>query len=205
MVRFLSRSLVVAACCVSGQAAMFTIQQPISISYPQDPLGNGGTLTNPANASDGDWNTYAQTQSDGNGTYAIVWKLQETWAIPAGASDLKVHWKIATNGAGQYDIPLNAIDPVTSQPVTIFEHWNWSNGHNEFTGILDEYVPIQSTYVDSNGHLTTQAILFNKWDSNSWSRLYEVEITGTIPEPITVSLFALAGLVLTPRTRRKPG
>lgn len=60
--------------------------EPVSCSF-------GGTLTDPANAFDGDWNTYAEVRSNGNGTCSICCGLQETWSVPIGA-DLEFHYRI---------------------------------------------------------------------------------------------------------------
>jgi hypothetical protein len=152
--------------------------EPVSCSL-------GGTLTDPANAFDGDWNTYAEVRSNGNGTCSICCGLQETWSVPIGV-DLGFHYKIESVDVYQQAIYIRFWNPDTSQ-------WDDQQlyGHNMapwhiLDGLADETLLIPATYVDESGCFKSNIILLNKWNTNAWSRLYETSITAEVPCTVAV-------------------
>lgn len=146
-----------------------------------------GSLTNSDYAFDGDWNTYAEVRSNGNGTCSICCGLQETWSVPIGV-DLGFHYKIESVDVYQQAIYIRFWNPSTSQ-------WDDQQlyGHNMspwdiLDGVADETLPIPATYVDASGCFKSNIILLNKWNTNAWSRLYETSITGHLPCPVEVDI-----------------
>ncbi len=176
-----------------ARAQGLVMEYSTSHTHPIDPLGLGGTVTNPDAATDADWGSYCQATSNGDGIQAIVWQLAEVWNIPTGASDLGFRWKIETPGIWQYNITVFFLNPQTQNWDQIRGHWNGPGGQNEFSGVLDETIPIPAMYVDANGVFESKSCLFNKWNGASWSRLYETRIE-YIPEPCSLA-FLLLGAV----------
>ncbi len=149
----------------------------------QFPSDTAGTLTDPDNAFDGNWDTYAEIRSNGNGIYAMVADAVETWSVPVGA-DLEFNCKIESTSVFQHGIWIKFWNHSTGQwdDQVIYGH-NMSYTH-PLDGLAEEKIPIPAMYVDNFGTFKSKVMFFNKHSTGSWSRLYETSITVICePEP----------------------
>ena len=71
---------------ISTANASICIEDSVLHDWIGGPPDWEGTLTDPDNAFDGDWSTYAEVRSNGDFIHAIVANAEENCSVPVGAS-----------------------------------------------------------------------------------------------------------------------
>ncbi|MBW8003091.1 MAG: hypothetical protein FVQ80_13910 [Planctomycetes bacterium] len=169
-------------------ATNVTLEHPITHNTYVDPWGSGndsaGTVTHENNASDGDWNTFAQVTSNGSGSQAITWHSEDEWVIPVGIDTVWLNLKFEGPNPYVYKGHQGVLlwdrvgDPYLESSWLLV----WGNESNPPEGILETSIAIPAQYISNLGEITTRVRLWQKHSTGSWSRLYETSLT-YVPEP----------------------
>ena len=128
----------------------------------------GGKLNNSEACWDGNFETYAEVKSNGNGLEGIGWESTETYRVPRGARNIRFHAKTerchwqSLSGVYVYNFIAGEYDLMVS-------------GSESDEGIQENIVNLASKYV-KDGEVRVRAYLFAKHSEKAYARYYETEI-----------------------------
>lgn len=183
------------------QGSIITVEDPmIHNSYiDPDPGAQAGTVTGEHNDNDGNWDTYIEIRSNGDSTYAIVFHVDETWAIPTDIT------------TAYFNVKIEAPETYVFQGHQDVYFWNYNSNDWDWiklagsyqyevppplSGILEASIELSPDWISNSGEIKTSLYFFQKHSEDSWSRLYETSIT-YVPEPATLILLCFGSLAVT--------
>lgn len=133
--------------------------------------GKGGVVKNRDAAWDGDFSTYVEADSDGDGFNAIVWETTEVYRVPRGATNVRVHAKVE-HRHWQSHAGVHAYDFEKGEYMLLI------GGEKSAKGILEETVALSPCFI-KNGKVRLRAVLFAKHQDRAYARYYGAEVLYT--------------------------
>ncbi len=133
--------------------------------------GKGGVVKNRDAAWDGNFSTYVEAESNGDGFIAIVWETTEDYLLPRGAADIRVHAKVEHRhwqshaGVYAYDFEKGEFKVLIG-------------GEKSAEGILEETVALSPNFIE-DGKVRLRALLFAKHGRTAYARYYGAEVLYT--------------------------
>lgn len=128
----------------------------------------GGTVRRRKAGWDGDFSTYVEADSNGNGLKAITWETTEVYRIPRGAANVRLHAKIERRH-WQSHASVYAYDFKDEEYKLII------GGEKAGEGIVDKTVTLSPSFV-KDGEIRVRALLFAKHRNEAYARYYETEV-----------------------------